>query len=206
MASAKTKKKVMTIEEAIDRGEEQKAKLVWSVAAPLIRKEFDRLRKHYPLEAILFGNGGYVLVFPANSKYDKCAQDDLPCAFDLLLCMCLAAHQYAETDIRPSVVEPPQKTDSPRWVDQCGHNRPRDKFLGRADFDATECDVYVYQDNSLSAKADMHLCIRYGNKPHEYASPGPVRSYMRGHRAWDGLSKKVRLLLQEWLEKQHEPG
>lgn len=209
MVSAKTKKKIMTIEEAIDRGEEQKAKLVWGVAAPLIQKEFDRLRKHYPLEEIRFGNNGYLPVFAADSKYHGYVSrlEELPRAFDLLLGMCLAAHQYAETDIRPSVVELPQKTDSPWWADECCHDGPLGKFLGRVSFTNAPYDVYVYQYSPRDTKkADMHLCIRYGNKPHEYASPGPVSSYMRSRVIGDGLSEKVRPLVQEWLDKQHEPG
>lgn len=202
MASAKTKKKLMTIEEAITLGEEQKAKLVWSVAAPLIRKEFDRLRKSYPLEEIRFGNGGYALLFPANSKYDRCSQEDLPRAFDALLSMCLAAYAYAETDIRPTNGKPVQETISPRWTDMCGHNRPLDKFLGRVDLDGAAYDVYVYQDNNLGPD----LCIRYGNKSYEYLSPGMVRTYMSTRIAGDRLFEKVRPLVQEWLENQHEPG
>lgn len=41
---------------------------------------------------------------------------------------------------------------------------------------------------------------------HEYVSPGLVSSYMRIRVAGDGLSEKVRPLVQEWLDKQHEPG
>jgi len=60
-----------------------------------------------------------------------------------------------------------------------------DRYLGPFWTESHAYDVYVYQDNELSAKVpDMHVCIRYGNDGSEYISPGSIallaEEYQRG--------------------------
>lgn len=70
----------------------------------------------------------------------------------------------------------------PKYRDCCRHTRPLDRFLGTVTTNEEHenvYDVYVYQDNALSAPVpDMHVCLRYGNRGSAIRVPGPVDSFI----------------------------
>ena len=66
-----------------------------------------------------------------------------------------------------------------RHPDHCEHDRPRDRFLGTVQVGAKFYDVHVYQDNALADTPDMHVCLRYGDKPSEYCSPGNASEFVK---------------------------
>ena len=73
---------------------------------------------------------------------------------------------------------------TPHWPDACGHNRPRDRFLGSFEWMDRMHDVFVYQDNALAAAVpDMHVCIRYGEHGDHYISPGNAEAFVK---RWEG--------------------
>ena len=68
---------------------------------------------------------------------------------------------------------------SPAHRDACGHDGPRDCYLGTVKVGRGSVDVYVYQDNALDAPApDMHVCLRYASHAEAYASPGPAVAFV----------------------------
>lgn len=69
----------------------------------------------------------------------------------------------------------------PFHLDACSHDRPRDRFLGTIEDEVRgQLDVYVYQDNALSAPVpDMNVCIRYGEEGSQYLSPGNVDEFVK---------------------------
>lgn len=71
----------------------------------------------------------------------------------------------------------------PAHPDACGHNRPRDRFLGTVAANGRAVDVYVYQDNALGEPPIMHLCLRYARRACAYASPGDVGDFVQ---RWTG--------------------
>lgn len=65
------------------------------------------------------------------------------------------------------------------WEDSCQHGH--DAYVGsfmHQDHDiefAQKLDVYVFQDPNFGAE----VCIRYGNAPSEYYSPGPLDGFIQ---------------------------
>lgn len=96
---------------------------------------------------------------------------------------------------------------TPYWPDLCGHTRPNDRFLGSFIVDDDVYDVFVYQDNALSApKPDMHVCIRYGDEDSQYISPGNAEEFVSRYAKGTGVSKEYRRALpfvQKWLKQKH---
>lgn len=86
------------------------------------------------------------------------------------------------------------------WHDACEHDRPRDRFLGTFEHENKKYDVYVYQDNALDKKPDMHVCIRYGNKDSAYISPGNVDDFINRWQNNDDklIYSKTLVFLKEW--------
>ena len=70
----------------------------------------------------------------------------------------------------------------PHWKDQCNHGD--DNFVGSFSVRGAAHDLYV--DDV------MDCCIRYGNEPHEYISPGSVSGLFV---AEDPIYKAAALLL-----------
>jgi len=90
----------------------------------------------------------------------------------------------------------------PYFTDRCAHDRPRDRFLGTVVVGNNFYDVYVYQDNALDAAVpDMHVCLRYGEKPSEYISPGPVARFMSIERP-NTVYLETRPLIAAWLKRK----
>jgi hypothetical protein len=62
----------------------------------------------------------------------------------------------------------------PRFIDHCQHGKKCFiETIQHADSryaDFKDYDIYVFEDQRLGAE----VCIRYGNKPYEYISPGRI--------------------------------
>ena len=89
------------------------------------------------------------------------------------------------------------------WIDECGHDRPRDRFLGTIEAGGDTYDVHVYQDNALSAPVpDMHVCLRYGNECSQYVSPGNATEFVRvwSERKAPEEYTAALPLIRAWLE------
>lgn len=96
--------------------------------------------------------------------------------------------------------------EGPVWEDCCDHTRPKDKYLGTFTHDDRKFDVYVYQDNCLSDPPDMHVCIRYGSKGSQYASPGPAKEFVvrcSGY-GWPPKYREAVRLVEQWLKKEEK--
>lgn len=87
------------------------------------------------------------------------------------------------------------------WYDTCHHDRPLDRFLGTVKVANKLYDVWVYQDNALSAKVpDMHVCIRYSSKDSKYISPGNAQEFVeRAAKYSDAVYLAALPLVQAYL-------
>lgn len=109
----------------------------------------------------------------------------------------------------------------PYHHDACNHDWPRDRFLGTVEVSnkllpgqTTKYDVYVYQDNALTAPIpDMNVCLRHGSEGSQYASPGNAEEFVKRFRTtqptefpsgrvveWPLYYVLAANLIEEWIE------
>ena len=60
----------------------------------------------------------------------------------------------------------------PKWMNECGH--PAESYIGSFEYRGEAYDVYVFDQRD-----DQHVCIRYGNEPEKYYSPGRIQDFLR---------------------------
>ena len=68
----------------------------------------------------------------------------------------------------------------PSWKDGCNHEKSAyvgtyEAIIARNDHpERLTYDLYIYED-----RRGLSTCIRYGNEPHEYLSPGPLMNVIK---------------------------
>jgi hypothetical protein len=72
----------------------------------------------------------------------------------------------------------------PVWVDGCNH--PKEAYVGsfkslhfKPELREASYDLYVFDSPS-----GQEVCIRYGNEPQEYYSPGPLVQFIQLASRW----------------------
>ena len=91
----------------------------------------------------------------------------------------------------------------PYFTDYCKHDRPRDRFLGTVAVGDNLYDVFVYQNNALDASVpDMHVCLRYGEMPSEYISPGNVQGFVTQIRHHNTVYAAAFPLIVAWQKRR----
>jgi hypothetical protein len=94
-----------------------------------------------------------------------------------------------------------KKRTTPFWVDECGHGGYLFSYTavtypvvdGSRKTHTENIDVYCWEQPSSK---DQEFCLRYGNKPNEYRSPGGIEGIFtsRDHEPYQGCMKLLRQL------------
>jgi len=88
---------------------------------------------------------------------------------------------------------------SAAFQDKCTHLGPHDEFLGCVRLNGRAYDVYVFDNMATGV---MHVCLRFGDAPADYLSPGPVETFINWHSGEEEIYTSARPLVVAWLEKR----
>lgn len=85
-------------------------------------------------------------------------------------------------------------TDRPKWVDHCGHG----PHTYVATFESVYADVnkkIVREELDLHVWHGNKICLRFGNEPSEYYSPGTVSNVLRSAHLMESYARVTQILL-----------
>jgi hypothetical protein len=79
----------------------------------------------------------------------------------------------------------------PFWSNNCKH--PKNSYVGSIKKCKLKLDVYVYTDKSSK---NIEACIRFGNRRHQYYSPGLLKYVLWSANAGDDIYEAAVYVLE----------